>query len=168
MYLAFRIKREHKSVKDLGDLPASFGKSVKNWCGLFVRVIDEKIYLVHQTAREFLIKGSSSGQGNWQYTICSLDSNFLLAEICLSYLSLEDFENDPLLMGGTFDTWGSRNKYIREHVLLDYAATNWPDHFRDSQGRQMELFDLTHTISERRSGRFLTWLRVFWGDDEWQ
>src|SRR5205807_10547947 len=106
--------------KDLGDLSDSFGKSVKNWCGLFVRVIDWKMYLVHQTAREFLIKEPSSGQGNWQYTLCSKDSNFLLADICISYLSLEDFEMDPLVMD-PYEPQGSHYAGYRvKYSLLDY------------------------------------------------
>src|SRR5207302_999835 len=162
MNAAFKVGRHHSAIEDLELLSPRFETAVKNLCGLFVRVIDEKIYLVHQTAREFLIKGSSSGQGNWQYTMCSVDSNFLLADICLSYLALEDFENDLLPMGDNTAASASRDKYIQEHVLLEYAATNWPRHFRDSQGRQMELFDLTHAITKRGSGRFLTWLKVFW------
>jgi hypothetical protein len=166
MNAAFKIKKGHRSVKDLGDLPDSFDKSVKNWCGLFVRVIDSKIYLVHQTAREFLIKESSLGQGNWQYTICSDDSNLLLADICISYLSLEDFENHPLVVNSGYDYYGVNDKiyvgYLRKYSLLDYAATHWADHFRDSGSRQMELFKLTRVICESGSKRFLTWLKVHW------
>src|SRR5437588_2926953 len=162
MYLAFRIKREHKSVKDIGDLRASFGKSVKNWCGLFVRVIDSKIYLVHQTAREFLIKGPSSGQGNWQYTIYSKDSNFSLADICISYLSLEDFEMDPLVIDPNRSHAEQYPGYLVKYSLLDYAATHWAHHFRDSLTRQMELVQFTQLICEGGSKRFLTWFQVYW------
>jgi hypothetical protein len=166
MNAAFKIKKGHRSVKDLGDLPDSFDKSVKNWCGLFVRVIDSKIYLVHQTAREFLIKESSLGQGNWQYTICSDDSNFLLADICITYLSLVDFGNDPLVINGNLG-YRSRNDksyvdYLRKYSLLNYAATHWADHFRDSGSRQMELFKFTRLICESGSKNFLTWLKVHW------
>src|SRR5207237_4415860 len=143
---AFRMNREHKLVKDLGDLPASFGKSVKNWCGLFVLVIDSKIYLVHQTAREFLIKGPSSSQGNWQYTICSKDSNFLLADICIAYLSLEDFEAEPLVINSYRDIEAQFAGYMVKYTLLDYAATHWAHHLRDSQTRQMELFNFIRQI----------------------
>ncbi|PWW77426.1 hypothetical protein C7212DRAFT_356879 [Tuber magnatum] len=69
MNIAFRIRQGHSSTKDLGDLTEGFERTVKGVCGLFVRVIDSKIYPVHQTAREFLIRGSLPGQGNWQYTL---------------------------------------------------------------------------------------------------
>ncbi|PWW73581.1 NACHT-ANK domain protein transcript variant 3 [Tuber magnatum] len=145
MNTAFRIRREHKTSKDVGDLPRGFEKTVKNLCGLFVRVIGSKIYLIHQTAREFLIRGSSPGAGSWQYTLNPQDSNFVLADICISYLSLEDFKNDPL-----------------SHACKEGY------HFRDSQDRQMELFEFTRPICGAESESFLTWFRVYWHRDERQ
>src|SRR5205807_4731407 len=49
----------------------------------------------------------------------------------------------------------------------DYAATHWPSHFRDSQDRQMELFEFTHLIHKPGSNRLLTWLKVFWNNNSW-
>ncbi|PWW77194.1 hypothetical protein C7212DRAFT_351160 [Tuber magnatum] len=144
MNVAFTIRRGARTVKGLRGLYPGFEKTVKNLCGLLVHIIHSRVYLVHQTAREFLIKGSSLGRGNWQYTLSSKDSNFELADICISYLSLEDFENNPL------------------PALLDYVASHWANHFRDSQDRQMELFKFTRVICERGSNRFLTWLKVYW------
>ncbi|PWW74982.1 NACHT-ANK domain protein transcript variant 1 [Tuber magnatum] len=164
MNVALKIRRDHKKTKDIGDHPVEFERMVKNLCGLFVRVIDSKIYLVHQTAKEFLIKQSSLGQGNWQYTLCSKESNFTLANICISYLSLEDFEKNPLAMNTPYRGRDAKHAaYVRKHTLLDYAASHWADHFRDSGTRQMELFELSQIICKGGSGRFLTWLRVYWG-----
>ncbi|PWW79138.1 hypothetical protein C7212DRAFT_288207 [Tuber magnatum] len=163
MNVAFKIRRDSSGVKDLRELPAGFERTVKNLCGNFVRIIDSKIFQVHQTAREFLIKGPSPGQGNWQYTLCQKDSNFSLADICISYLSLEEFGNDP----PAINTYGRVQKkavenYDQKYVFLDYAARHWADHFRDSQDRQMELFEFIRLICEAGSERFLTWLRVYW------
>jgi len=136
---------------------------VKNLCGLFVRIIDSKIYLVHQTAREFLIKETSTDQGNWQYTLSPIDSSFLLADICISYLLLDEFENDPLVADIHCST-GRRavDNYLQRYAFLDYAASHWADHFRDSQHRQMELFERTCQICRGGSNRFRTWLKVYW------
>ncbi|RPA93500.1 hypothetical protein L873DRAFT_1815655 [Choiromyces venosus 120613-1] len=167
MNVAFKIKREHNSITDLGDLPEGFERTVKNLCGLFVRVIDSKIYLVHQTAREFLIKGSSSGHGNWQYTLCPRDSNFIMTDICISYLSLEEFASDPLVLADTDSIREeSLDNYLQKYSFLDYAARHWTDHFRDSKDQQRELFEFTRLICEAGSRRFLTWLQVHWFHDE--
>src|SRR5205807_6822289 len=165
--VAFRIRRDHSSVKDLGDLSSECETAVRNLCRFFVRVIDSKVYLVHQTAKEFLVKGTLPGQGNWQYTLCPMDSNFILADICITYLSLQDFENDPLVMDPLNTPGDAREQAVHNHIqkyaLLDYAATHWVAHFRDSEDRQMELFELTRLICKRGSNRFLTWLEVYWG-----
>jgi hypothetical protein len=162
MNIAFRIRREHKASKDIGDLASGWEKTVKNLCGLFVRVIDSKIYLVHQTAREFLLQGSSPGHGNWQYTLCPADSNFILAETCISYLLLEDFESDPLVLDTSDIILGEMfDEYIQKYGFLDYAARNWADHFRDSRDQQMRLFEFTRLICQRGSKRFLTWLQLY-------
>ncbi|PWW75945.1 hypothetical protein C7212DRAFT_279937 [Tuber magnatum] len=168
MNVAFRIRRDHMTIKDLGEFSPGFEKIVKNLCGLFVRVIDEKIYLVHQTAREFLIKGSSSGLGNWQYTLCSADSNFVVADLCISYLSLEDFENNPLPGDARrYSAYLARNNFVQEHALLHYVATHWPRHFRDSVDQQMELFERTCLICKPGSNRLLTWFTLHWNNSPW-
>ncbi|PWW77828.1 hypothetical protein C7212DRAFT_356725 [Tuber magnatum] len=167
MNIAFTIRQHHKSMGDIrGGLYTGFEQEVKNLCGLFVRIIDSKIYLVHQTAREFLIKGAFRGQGKWQYTLRAVDSSFLMANICITYLALQDFEHDPLPMDA-LDTPRSARKeavqiYVRKYAFLDYAASHWAGHFRDSQRRQMRLFGLTRLICKGGSNRFLTWLKVYW------
>ncbi|PWW71536.1 hypothetical protein C7212DRAFT_367268 [Tuber magnatum] len=163
MNIAFGISRDGGSIKDLRDPPSGFDMTVKNLCGLFVRVIDSKIYLVHQTAREFLIRGSFPGQGNWQYTLCPRDSNFIMADICISYLSQEEFEGGPLEIGmfGRVSETAVRH-YVEKYGFLDYAAQHWPDHFRDSDDGGMKLFEITQQICETGSNRLLTWLQVYW------
>jgi len=166
MNIAFRIRPEHSSVEDLGDLGSRIKRTVKNLCGLFVRVIDSKFYLVHQTAREFLIRESSAGRGNWQHTLYLKDSNFIMANICFSYLSLKEFENDPLSQDTYGMNWWLRDRevdnYREKHAFLRYAASHWADHFRDSEDRQMELFKFTRQICEAGSNRSQTWFKVYW------
>ncbi|PWW75032.1 hypothetical protein C7212DRAFT_358601 [Tuber magnatum] len=135
--VALRVRREHSSIKELGDLPGGFEKTVKNSRGLFVRVIDSKIYL---------------------HTLCPKDFNFIMADICISYLLLEEFENDPLEM----NTYGNVDGYLEKYAFLSYAARQWADHFRDSQDRGMELFESTRLICEAGSKRFLTWFQIYW------
>ncbi|RPA95818.1 hypothetical protein L873DRAFT_1291245 [Choiromyces venosus 120613-1] len=162
MNVAFKINREHNSIKDLGDLPEGFERTVKNLCGLFVRVIDSKIYLVHQTAREFLIKGSSPGHGSWQYTLCPGDSNFIMTDICISYLLLEEFVSDPLVLVDAHNIREGLFDYLQKYAFLDYAARHWTDHYRDLKDQQGELFESIRLICEAGSRRFLTWLQVYW------
>ncbi|PWW80928.1 hypothetical protein C7212DRAFT_341038 [Tuber magnatum] len=167
MDVAFRIDREHKTIKDLPELPIGFEGLLKDVCGILFRIVDSKIFLVHQTAREFLIKGSSPGEGNWQYTLCPKDSNFTLADICISYLSLEEFGNNSFVTDPDSHEREVRERrekvarYREKHYLLGYAATHWAAHFRDSQDRQTELFERAQLICQPRSNRLRTWFAIF-------
>jgi hypothetical protein len=161
--IAFRTRRDHTTIEDIGDISPRSEAMVKNLCGLFVRIIDSKVYLVHQTAKEFLIEGSLPGSGNWQYTLRPIDSSFILADICISYLSLQEFETDPLVMetAGIPETEAVQN-YVQKYGLIDYAAGHWAVHLRDSKDRQMELLDLSTAICDPSSKKFQTWFRVYW------
>ncbi|KAI1126225.1 hypothetical protein F5Y10DRAFT_216197 [Nemania abortiva] len=63
---------------------------IREVCGLFLRIIQGKVVLVHQTAREFLIseseRPSQSNTGSLRGSLCLTESNQLLAGICLTYL----------------------------------------------------------------------------------
>lgn len=54
--IAMVINESHQSHKDL-DLwnPTGLVDKIKNICGLFLSVVDSRVYLIHQTAREFLV-----------------------------------------------------------------------------------------------------------------
>ncbi|KAK8005903.1 hypothetical protein PG991_012200 [Apiospora marii] len=74
-----------------------FRGTIRQLCGLFVTIIDSKIYLMHQTAREFLIRKSrmnpgakslSHNSGSWRHSMDLMACNHLLARICISTLLL--------------------------------------------------------------------------------
>lgn len=48
-----KLDREEYNELDL-ESEGQFRNKIRNLCGLFVSIIDSKIYLIHQTAREFL------------------------------------------------------------------------------------------------------------------
>lgn len=56
MNVALAIKQGVKFYKDLDlESETSFEKTVRNCSGLFGMVVNKKIYLLHQTARDFLL-----------------------------------------------------------------------------------------------------------------
>ncbi|PWW73234.1 hypothetical protein C7212DRAFT_347237 [Tuber magnatum] len=161
MNIAFRIRQNHTTIADIGDYSSGSETTVKDLCGLFVRITDSKVYLVHQTAREFLIKGPFPGKGNWQYTLCPMDSSFPLANVCITYLSLEEFENP--LGSVTGCSYGVQviGDYVQKYPLLDFAASHWVGHFRDLGKRQMQLLESTRLICKPGSKGLPTSIRVY-------
>jgi hypothetical protein len=86
-----------------------------------------------------------------------------MADICISYLSREEFAGSPL----ETDTSGGVSRlaidyYLKKYSFLGYAARHWADHFRDSQDKGMELFESTRMICGAGSKHCLAWFQVYW------
>ncbi|KIW59550.1 hypothetical protein PV05_03993 [Exophiala xenobiotica] len=142
--LAKRIDAE--SLKDL-DLPtdAVFTSTLPKICGLFVSIHDDRVYLIRQTAREFLIHGSGRNtltEGappqapTWQHSIDLSDAELLLAKVCVAFLKFRDFRNLPWLEDNRTRWFEWEEKYgaqVQDRVFLDYSATSWFSHYRAVQ-----------------------------------
>ncbi|KIW24505.1 hypothetical protein, variant [Cladophialophora immunda] len=134
---------------------------LRDICGLFVAVVDNKVYLLHQTAREFLIRDTTKdtaeewealelsgdartedGPGSylWKHSIDPADCNSVLAETCIQYLLSELVKKNA--------------------SMLEYSATYWADHYRQSkEGYQEAAKGLTRNLclpSETRT----TWTEL--------
>lgn len=104
---------------------------IRNLCGLFLFIHNSKIYLIHQTAKEFLVtqySSSKTGNHNWKLSLNAQASEELWASVCISYLlslhfEVSDSEGRYKLMEQTVTTDGI------SHNLLEYAAKYWPDRF---------------------------------------
>ncbi|KAG4034505.1 hypothetical protein MFRU_003g04650 [Monilinia fructicola] len=145
---------------------------IRHLCGLFVSVVDGKVFLIHQTAKEYLIGSSNkttSMSGSWKNSLEPKVSNLILTECCLWYLSFEDFEklSPPERMSEI-------NQYCAENHFLDYSAKNWSTHFREAES--MDLYKLGLITCDVSSTRFLLWFSIYWrldnsyfhGPPEWK
>ena len=95
--------------KDLDLWPTKdFSSIVKNLCGLMVAIHDDKLVLLHQTVREFLIAKSPANSSivpqrtsvnnastamEWRGCLDISNAHGLMCQICLNYLTLPDFSN---------------------------------------------------------------------------
>ncbi|KAF3073748.1 hypothetical protein CFAM422_003956 [Trichoderma lentiforme] len=104
-----------------------------NLCGLFISIHDSKLYLIHQTAREFLLDTNPSGA--WRGRLNLSRSHGILAKACMSYLLMLDaqFEN--------------MTKLKEKYPFSSYAANSWFLHF--------ESQDASSTDTSRRLARSL-------------
>ena len=90
----------------------AFRAKARNVCGLFVIIVDSKIYLIHQTAKEILLSQTSNDLAEvsqcdsdvWKHSLDQLDSHFIMLKICLSYLLLRELEH-PVLLREAKDSW---------------------------------------------------------------
>jgi ankyrin repeat protein len=155
--VALTVDLHHKSYKDLAnDLDAEerFQHTVRDACGLFVTIMDQKVFLIHQTAREFLV-GNSTVLNGWKHTLNPSQSALIIATSCICVIMFEDFDDrsedeatiDDVTVGGVLD-----------FGLLKYASCYWVEHFRKAQKQtSSEISRLVLQVSDPRSRRFDIW-----------
>ncbi|KAI9748141.1 MAG: hypothetical protein M4579_007306, partial [Chaenotheca gracillima] len=132
------MERDYEYVKDIEvESDEQFKDSIKGLCGLLLSVHDSKVYFIHETAREFLLRESDSVEDelSWKHSIQSVATEAVLAETCLLYLNLGDFNKPPWIDGPRrkrrFEAY--YGKWIDDHMLLRYAANSWYQHYHLSQ-----------------------------------
>ena len=169
MALALAIKENHRTYDDLElelEPEVRFRATVRELCGLFVTIIDSKIYLLHQTAKEFLVQKETSDAANppnhenghliWKFSLRPADSSRILAEICIWYL-LTDFETYP--RGANQEN----DQSLDNHVFLDYSAKNWAAHFRAANIRSdAAIVPSVLRICDPDIKSCLTWFKIYW------
>ena len=112
----------------LYDLESSedFKSRLRSWCGLFVSVHHNKVYLFHQTARAFLLThptNNPSSELTWHRSIDIQAAHALLVQISFAHIKF------ACLVYSNNDSQGRQISQI----LLDYCALSWGLHFRESR-----------------------------------
>ncbi|KAN0077872.1 hypothetical protein V8E54_006176 [Elaphomyces granulatus] len=166
MSVALALRQNHRSYGDLDPKPEErFRENVRDLCGLFVTIIDLKIYLLHQTAKEFLVQNSltndpESVQSNfkWKDSLRPQESHRILAETCIWHLLFEEFESHPLNVNT------SMSDYVDNHVFLDYSAKHWTVHFNKSHIEADAVIQSLLRICDASSNSCMTWFRIYWAN----
>ncbi|KIW69667.1 hypothetical protein PV04_05531 [Phialophora macrospora] len=155
MAVILAIKPEHKTFDDIDkELQPEhrFRDTLRDLCGLFVVVVDSRIYLLHQTAREFLVKKPSSpdrpdGQHDWEESFDPRLSHRILAERTIWYLFSDIQET-----GG--------------EALMNYSSSYWFIHFREAGiSFDDELTASAATLCNPRSPKHEAWIVTDWPDE---
>ncbi|KAJ5865176.1 uncharacterized protein N7529_007092 [Penicillium soppii] len=153
MAMALGIATSSRSLVTIqaGLDPIGLDGKLRRWCGLFVFTNNSKIYLIHQTAREFLIEKENSSNPNSAYWNSLTDAEDQMAEICLKYLLMEDSE---------YDEDDSRS---HTRSFLEYSAAHWPDHVRKMglTSTKKESYRV-HRLYDMSGKPFSMWFPIFW------
>lgn len=90
--IAFNIGPEARMVRQI-TLERNIESHVKQLCGFLVRISGGRLYLFHDTTREFLVKSESSdcNPDTWKHSIDLSVANRVLATSCARYLLLQDW-----------------------------------------------------------------------------
>src|SRR5438034_6635353 len=164
MSIALALRESHQSYDDL-DLKSEerFRENIRDLCGLFVTIVDSRIYLLHQTAKEFLVHDSLANHPKsterdfkWKYSLRPQESHCILAEICIWHLLFREFETHPLNIDSIL------SHYVDSHIFLDYSAKNWTIHFHKSHIEADAMIQSLLRICDASSNRCMTWFRIYW------
>ena len=144
----------------------SLRTKIKESCGLLVIISDSRLYLIHQTVREYLLSRGSSLPPRWQSSFDPRSSHRVLARLCISYIMFPEFLQKPPkatrldlygYMPTTDDKLAEWDGFLSAHPFLDYASNYWPAHLRGSGGDQREHAQSLMTLCEVSSPQFSTW-----------
>lgn len=160
--LAMEIEPESTSYDDLDCQGSDRRDSIRENCGLLVSVVDSRVYLIHQTAREFLIRKSSTVTGpyQWKESIDLRECNRILSTKCVTYLLFQEFKQYPatkLERGRLYD-------YMYEdddHKLLDYAAKHWVSHVHDTDDMDPALVTRMTELCNIGNGSSCAWAHLY-------
>jgi hypothetical protein len=146
---------KHNGIQDLNkDLKSSMEKYVKHCCGNFVRIIRSEVFLVHQTARTFLLQQQQSTTSLWKRQLTIEGSNNAILMSCISSLLLVALETKSDTV--QFDQLEMPREITS---FFDYASHFWSTHIQE---RSVEMFnqivDRCLTISTQLASKRCQWL----------
>lgn len=120
---------------------------IRDVCGFLLKVVESKIYLIHPTAKEFLLGKSEDCDEGWKSSLIPSECHLTLASICVRYLLLNEFRI------GFPEFENGKDKY----VFLYYSALHWPTHFRESCVNEAD--ELTALASKNYYAKSRSWWR---------
>ena len=152
MALGVTISPHSRTTEDAAIDQTDLVKKLRRLCGLFVFIQNSNIYLIHQTAREFLIKERQSTLNEINpYCFQIADAEAQMAGVCVRYLLLDDLN------------CSKEELSLSAQGFLDYSALHWPDHVRESHlPLDHELNDQIHQLYDASKKRFLLWFQPFY------
>ena len=166
-------------------LQSDVTRTIRLLCGQFVRIIDGHCYLVHQTAKEFLLsfKGKQRPSAIEPWYSIKLDrANASMAEKSICYLSLDEIVFDsslkPFLGLADETTYLSADfppfpwlrhrlkGYCGKFKFLDYALQWWMYHIRQTKelraSYELDLMDSMIRVYGSEIFQLHWWLSIDW------
>ena len=172
--VAFVIEPQTEFEENL-DLEPDIQSTMRSLCGSFLRVVESKVYLVHQTARELLLSSEDTRTytardratvGPWKQSLDSRQTHEIWAQICRWHLMFRVFDENPFYVANEPNDnllQDHASKYASHHTLLSYTARYWSDHFRIwGVSHKDPRLDAFLALYEPDTKRFKNWFQIYW------
>jgi len=159
--------------------PDRLREKIRRLCGLFVFFNNSRIYLIHQTAKEFLVGSSITRNSKWKHCLHPRETERLMARICIDYLLANGFEKGRanrthithglahLLEHWPDHFWRGEDdpaikEYKTKHTLLDYAAKYWISHVQDGDIVDSALITSVRKLCNIGDGTACVWFHMYY------
>jgi ankyrin repeat protein len=151
MALGIATYPEARTTMEAGLESTHLQRKLRKLCGLFVFINNSKVYLIHQTARDFLIQKKNLDNPHLTYWSSLGDAEDHMAEVCLRYLLMEDLEESE----------DHQSLNIRD--LLEYSAVHWADHVQKmTLMLDHDVQNRLHSVYDMHKKRVSLWFPIFW------
>lgn len=184
MNFALSLQPHHKAYDQVQLTPKDrFREDVRGLCGLLVTIVDSKVYLLHQTVREFLTRDNTVDSNSyqttpdtapvWKSSLRLQESHRVITDICVWYLSFpglqiadsgtEDSDSNlETIFSPTSEARYEIYLFLKKHIFFEYSALNWVEHFI-ACGTVADVDSAKSLVSMNgpRDGRSPTWFDVF-------
>ena len=190
MNLALTLNETHRSYSDL-DLRSQdrFHEYIRDICGLFITVVEGKIYLLHQTAREFLILEDKSliqedTSNNIFYMLRHTARRILFGDtekgsndnieslawkhsviLQESHRIIAMICIQYLLLSDFRKAWPLATdigELTDGYIFLDYSAKSWVTHILDSKTKTDNIETSLLTLCDLIGGHHPVWFQIYW------
>ncbi|EMT73375.1 Ankyrin repeat domain-containing protein 50 [Fusarium odoratissimum] len=156
MIVALELQQHHRSIDDIELEPEDrFRDKIRDICGL-VTVNESRIFLLHQTVKEFLIsmdhsEPASPSSLSWKHSILANDPNMTLTSVCVWCLLLNHPRKDQ------YTAVPPPSTHTKKNAFISYAAKHWANHFnRLSAHNQKKMTSVALEICDARGSCFLS------------
>ncbi|KAF7502472.1 hypothetical protein GJ744_005687 [Endocarpon pusillum] len=146
--------------------PASRDQAIRDQvtlCGLFLKVQDQEVGLVHQSARDYLLQKEADNDVELEaFRIKPEEAHREVAETCLNCIGHSRLRDAPLDFEKTYDAFR-----LQQGPLLEYAVFHWPEHARSATTLAEQLLQHASLFFEEESRLRANWWQVYrrrgWG-----
>ncbi|KAE8359955.1 hypothetical protein BDV27DRAFT_162138 [Aspergillus caelatus] len=128
-----------------------FQVSLRNWCGMLLSVNDKKVFFLHQTAREFLMRENGFSLSSERGPIDMKEAQRVLAVSCITYMNIFMPRVDQTHLGDSTAIDVNR-------AFSNYSAKNWHHHVKAARLSDDERLEPYLTrICDPKSDVYASW-----------
>ena len=138
------------------DIPAV--EEILRYCSSLIRksTSGSGLELAHFTVKEYLQKLDEVADNEFgTYHIQHLPCNIELAEVCLTYLNLDDFKQVDIT------DEEARTRRMKDYALRSYAVMNWPAHANENMADDSIFHLIQQLFHPSKSSNFVTWAQDY-------